>query len=82
MASCKYVVFDKTGTMTQGVFEVAGIHHATIPEEKLLEYAAMVESYSTHPISKSLLKAYGNTIDKSRIENVEEISGHGVKVCN
>ena len=79
LASCKYVVFDKTGTMTQGVFEVAGIHHATIPEEKLLEYAAMAESYSTHPISKSLLKAYGNTIDKSRIENVEEISGHGVK---
>ena len=73
------IVFDKTGTMTQGVFEVAGIHHATIPEEKLLEYAAMAESYSTHPISKSLLKAYGNTIDKSRIENVEEISGHGVK---
>lgn len=66
-------------TMTQGVFEVAGIHHATIPEEKLLEYAAMAESYSTHPISKSLLKAYGNTIDKARIENVEEISGHGVK---
>ena len=79
LASCKYVVFDKTGTMTQGVFEVAGIHHATIPEEKLLEYAAMAESYSTHPISKSLLKAYGNTIDKARIENVEEISGHGVK---
>ena len=66
LASCKYVVFDKTGTMTQGVFEVAGIHHATIPEEQLLEYAAMAESYSTHPISKSLLKAYGNTIDKSR----------------
>ena len=79
LASCKYVVFDKTGTMTQGVFEVAGIHHANIPEEKLLEYAAMAESYSTHPISKSLLKAYGNTIDKSRIENIEEISGHGVK---
>lgn len=79
LASTKYVVFDKTGTMTQGVFEVAGIHHATIPEEKLLEYAALAESYSTHPISKSLLKAYGNTIDKSRIENVEEISGHGVK---
>ena len=79
LASTKYVVFDKTGTMTQGVFEVAGIHHATMPEEKLLEYAALAESYSTHPISKSLMKAYGNTIDKSRIENVEEISGHGVK---
>lgn len=78
LASTKYVVFDKTGTMTQGVFEVNGIHHATIDENELLEYAAMAESYSTHPISKSLLKAYGKEIDKSRIKDVEEISGHGV----
>lgn len=78
LASTKYVVFDKTGTMTQGVFEVNGIHHASIDEAKLLEYAAYAESYSTHPISKSLLKAYGKEIDKSRIKDVEEISGHGV----
>ena len=78
LASTKYVVFDKTGTMTQGVFEVSGIHHASIEEDKLLELAAMAESYSTHPISKSLLQAYGNPVDKERIKNVEEISGHGV----
>ena len=76
LASTKYVVFDKTGTMTQGVFEVTNIHGE---DERILEYAAMAESYSSHPISKSLLKAYGKEIDKSRIENVEEISGHGVK---
>lgn len=78
LASTKYVVFDKTGTMTQGVFEVSGIHHASIEEDKILELAAMAESYSTHPISKSLLQAYGKSIDKERIKNVEEISGHGV----
>lgn len=78
LASTKYVVFDKTGTMTQGVFEVSGIHHASIAKDKLLELAAMAESYSTHPISKSLLQAYGNPVDKERIKNVEEISGHGV----
>lgn len=78
LASTKIVVFDKTGTMTQGVFEVNGIHHAQIDESQLLEYAAYAESYSTHPISKSLLKAYGKEIDKKRISNVEEISGHGV----
>ena len=78
LASTKYVVFDKTGTMTQGVFEVSGIHHASIEKDKLLELAAMAESYSTHPISKSLLQAYGNPVDKERIKNVEEISGHGV----
>ena len=78
LASTKIVVFDKTGTMTQGVFEVNGIHHAQIDESQLLEYAAYAESYSTHPISKSLLKAYGKEIDKQRISNVEEISGHGV----
>lgn len=78
LASTKIVVFDKTGTMTQGVFEVNGFHHAQIDESQLLEYAAYAESYSTHPISKSLLKAYGKEIDKKRISNVEEISGHGV----
>lgn len=78
LASTKYVVFDKTGTMTQGVFEVSGIHHASIAKDKILELAAMAESYSTHPISKSLLQAYGKPVDKERIKNVEEISGHGV----
>jgi Cd2+/Zn2+-exporting ATPase len=79
LASTKYVVFDKTGTMTQGVFEVIDVHHNHIDKEQLLEYAALVESYSTHPISISLQKAYNKPIDKSRISNVEEISGHGVK---
>lgn len=78
LARTKYVVFDKTGTLTQGVFEVAGVHHNTIENEKILEYAAHAESYSTHPISKSLLNAYGKEIDKSRISDVQEISGHGV----
>lgn len=78
LASTKYVVFDKTGTMTQGVFEVSGIHHASVAEDKILELASMAESYSTHPISKSLLQAYGKPVDKERIKNVEEISGHGV----
>ncbi len=78
LASARIVVFDKTGTMTEGVFEVAGIHHASVSEEKLIEYAAMAESYSSHPISKSLKKAYGREIDNSRITDVEEISGHGV----
>ena len=78
LSKTKYVVFDKTGTMTQGVFEVAGVHHNSIEEEKLLEYAALAESYSSHPISKSLQKAYGKAIDKSRVSDVEEISGNGV----
>lgn len=78
LASTQYVVFDKTGTMTQGVFEVTGIHHARIDEEQLLSYAAYAESYSSHPISKSLQKAYGKTIDKNRVCDVQEISGHGV----
>ena len=76
LASTKYVVFDKTGTMTQGVFEVT---HVCSENDKIVEYAAMAESYSSHPISKSLLKAYGKEIDASRIGSVEEISGHGVK---
>ena len=79
LADAKCVVFDKTGTMTQGVFEVIGIHHAHMDEQKLLEYAALAESFSTHPISKSLLKAYGKPVDKTRISEVEEISGHGVR---
>lgn len=78
LAQTKYVVFDKTGTMTQGVFEVTGIHHASIDKDKLLEYATLAESYSTHPISKSLQKAYGKEIDQHRVLDVQEISGHGI----
>ncbi len=78
LSKTKYVVFDKTGTMTEGVFEVSGIHHAALPEPKLLEYAAYAESFSSHPISKSLQKAYGRGIDQSRITDVEEIGGNGV----
>ncbi len=78
LSKTKYVVFDKTGTMTEGVFEVSGIHHAALPESKLLEYAAYAESFSSHPISKSLQKAYGRGIDQSRITDVEEIGGNGV----
>ena len=72
------MVFDKTGTLTQGVFEVVGIHHAAMEERKLLEYAALAESASSHPISKSLQKAYGKELDRSRVTEVQEISGHGV----
>ena len=78
LSKVKYVVFDKTGTMTQGVFEVAGIHHSAIEEEKLLEYAALAESYSTHPISQSLRRAVKEPLDKTRVSDVQEISGHGV----
>ena len=78
LADTKYVVFDKTGTMTQGVFEVSGIHHNHIADEKLLEYAALAESYSSHPISLSIKRAYGKDIDPDRVSNIEEISGHGV----
>ena len=78
LAQTRYVVFDKTGTMTQGVFEVSGIHHSTIPEEQLLEYAALAECSSSHPISKSLQKEYGKPLDRSRVTEIEEISGHGV----
>lgn len=78
LAQTKYVVFDKTGTMTQGVFEVSGIHHNEMPDEKLLEYAALAECSSSHPISKSLQKAYGKTIDRNRVSDIEEISGNGV----
>lgn len=78
LAQTRYVVFDKTGTMTQGVFEVTGVHHNKIEEKKLLEYAALAESASSHPISRSLQKAYGREIDLSRVTDIEEISGNGV----
>ena len=78
LSEAKYVVFDKTGTMTQGVFEVNGVYENTIPKEDVIEMAAYVESFSTHPISKSLLKAYGKEVDKNRIHDVQEISGNGV----
>ena len=78
LAQTKYVVFDKTGTMTQGVFEVSGIHHNEMPNEKLLEYAALAECSSSHPISKSLQKAYGKPIDRNRVSDIEEISGNRV----
>lgn len=81
LSQTKIVVFDKTGTMTQGVFEVNGIYASEtmdISKEKLLEYAALAESYSIHPISKSLRKTYGREIDKNRVSDVQEISGHGV----
>lgn len=78
LAQTKIVVFDKTGTMTEGVFEVAGIHHNEKEDEKVLEYAALVESFSNHPISKSLKKAYGKELDQSRVTEAEEISGNGV----
>ena len=78
LSRTRTVVFDKTGTMTRGVFEVSGVHHATIPEGELLELAAHAESYSAHPISLSLQKAYGKEIDAARVSDVEEIGGHGV----
>ncbi len=81
LSQAKYVVFDKTGTMTRGVFEVTGIHHSSIPEEKVLEYAAYVESFSNHPISKSIREAYGKQIDRSRVTDMQEISGNGVVAC-
>ncbi len=78
LSETKYVVFDKTGTMTQGVFEVSGVHHSSMDTEKLLEYAALAECHSSHPISKSLKKAYGKPLDPSRVTDIEEISGNGV----
>ncbi len=78
LSETKYVVFDKTGTMTQGVFEVSGVHHSFMDTEKLLEYAALAECHSSHPISKSLKKAYGKPLDPGRVTEVEEISGNGV----
>ena len=78
LSQTKIVVFDKTGTLTQGVFEVSGIHHNQLEDEKILEYAALVESSSSHPISKSLQRAYGKEIDRSRVSDIQEISGNGV----
>ena len=78
LSKTKYVVFDKTGTLTQGVFEVSDVHHNELERQKLLEYAALAESASSHPISKSLQKAYGKEIDRSRVTDIQEISGNGV----
>ena len=78
LSKTKTVVFDKTGTLTQGVFEVSGIHHNTVENEKILEYAALAESASSHPISRSLQRAYGKEIDRSRVQDIKEISGNGV----
>ena len=78
LSQTKCVVFDKTGTMTRGVFEVSGIHHNEMEDAKLLEYAALAECSSSHPISKSLQKAYNKSIDRNRVTDIEEISGHGV----
>ena len=78
LSQTKIVVFDKTGTLTEGVFEVNGIHHSSMEDEKLLEYAALAESASSHPISKSIRKAYGKDLDRSRVTDIQEISGNGV----
>lgn len=78
LSQAKYVVFDKTGTLTQGVFEVSGVHHNVIEEKKLLEYAALAECASSHPISKSIQRAYGKEIDRNRVSDIQEISGHGI----
>ena len=78
LSQARIVVFDKTGTLTQGVFEVNGIHHSELENEKLLEYAALAESASSHPISRSLQRAYGKEIDRSRVTDIQEISGNGV----
>lgn len=79
LSKSKLIVFDKTGTLTRGVFEVTGVHHSTIEDEKLLEYAALAECASSHPISKSLQAAYGKEINRGRVSDIEEISGHGIK---
>lgn len=78
MSKTKYVVFDKTGTLTQGVFEVEAVHHNEMDEKELLEYAALAECASSHPISKSIQKAYGKEIDRNRVKDIREISGHGI----
>lgn len=78
LSQTKIVVFDKTGTLTQGVFEVNGVHHNELEDAKLIEYAALAESASSHPISKSLKKAYGKELDRSRVTDIQEISGNGV----
>lgn len=78
LSQTKYVVFDKTGTLTQGVFEVSGVHHNKMEEAQILEYAALAECASSHPISKSIQRAYGKEIDRDRVTDIEEISGHGI----
>ena len=78
LSEAKIVVFDKTGTLTRGVFEVTAVHHSPMDEAQLLEYAALAECASSHPISKSLQKAYGKEIDRSRVTDIEELSGHGI----
>lgn len=78
LSQTKYVMFDKTGTLTKGAFEVSAVHHNELEEEKLLEYAALAECTSSHPISKSLQKAYGKEIDRNRVSDIREISGHGI----
>ena len=78
LSQTRYVVFDKTGTLTQGIFEVVGVHHNQMEKEKLLEYAALAESASSHPISKSIQKAYGKELDRSRVSEIEEIGGNGI----
>ena len=81
LSQVKTVVFDKTGTLTKGVFEVTAVHHSDMDESKLLEYAALAECASSHPISRSLQKAYGKAIDRSRVTDIQEISGHGITAC-
>ncbi len=81
LSQVKTVVFDKTGTLTKGVFEVTAVHHSDMDERKLLEYAALAECASSHPISRSLQRAYGKAIDRSRVTDIQEISGHGVTAC-
>ena len=81
LSQVKTVVFDKTGTLTKGVFEVTAVHHSDMDERKLLEYAALAECASSHPISKSLQRAYGKPIDRSRVTDIQELSGHGVTAC-
>lgn len=78
LSKTKYVVFDKTGTLTEGVFKVNAVHHSKIDENKLIEYAALAECASTHPISKSLISAYGKVVDRKRVSDVQEISGNGI----
>ena len=81
LSQVKTVVFDKTGTLTKGVFEVTAVHHSDMDESKLLEYAALAECASSHPISRSLQRAYGKAIDRSRVTDIQELSGHGVTAC-
>ena len=81
LSQVKCVVFDKTGTLTRGVFEVTAVHHNEMDEARLLEYAALAECASSHPISRSLQRAYGKAIDRSRVTDIQEISGHGVTAC-